>query len=84
MKQFTKTRFFLLIKENNNNLSLLEGEYEKFAGHLFAEGIACTDKTAYRNVLVYTHAELVSLTEVSEKKCDILSWQGYSTNRQTS
>jgi hypothetical protein len=36
MKQFTKTCFFLLIKKNNNNLSLLEDEYEKFACHLAA------------------------------------------------
>jgi hypothetical protein len=72
MKQFTKTRFFLLIKENNNDLSSLEDEYKKFACHLFAEGIACTDKTAYHNALVYTCVELASLTEVSKKKRDNL------------
>jgi hypothetical protein len=73
MKQFTKTRFFLLIKENNNDPSSLEDEYEKFACHLFAEGINCTDKTAYHNALVYTHAELASLTEILGKKCRISS-----------
>jgi hypothetical protein len=73
MKQFIQTEFFLLLKENDNNPSSLEDEYEKFACHLLTEGITCTDKTAYRNILVYTHVELTSLTGVSEKKCFNLS-----------
>jgi hypothetical protein len=78
MKRFTKARFFLLIKENNNNLSLLEDEYEKFACHLFAEGITCIDKAAYHSRLVYTRVELASLlTRVSEKKCNNLYPQSH-------
>jgi hypothetical protein len=73
MKQFTETHFFLLIKENNNNPSSLEDEYEKFACHLLAEGIACTNKGMYYNALVYTHVELTNLTGVSGKKCLNLS-----------
>jgi hypothetical protein len=69
MNQFTITRLFLLLKGNNNNLSSLEDEYEKFACHLFAESVACTDKAVYHNALVYTHVELANLTGVSGKKC---------------
>lgn len=69
MKQFTKIRFFRLIKENNNNLSLLEDEYEKFACHLFAENMG-TNKETYHNALVYTRAELANLLMMaSGKKC---------------
>jgi hypothetical protein len=68
MKQFTTTRLFLLLEGNNNNLSSLEDEYEKFACHLFAESVACTDRSAYRNELVYTRVELTSFTRVSGKK----------------
>ncbi|MDR2409240.1 MAG: hypothetical protein LBE13_14150 [Bacteroidales bacterium] len=52
MKRFRETSFFLLMKGNNNNPSALEDEYEKFACHLFAESVACTDRSAYRNELV--------------------------------
>jgi hypothetical protein len=67
VKQFIQTDFFLLLKGNGNNPFLLENKYEKFACHLFAEGITCIDKTAYRNILVYNHVELTNLTGVSKK-----------------
>jgi hypothetical protein len=78
MKQFIQMKFFLLIKENNNNLSSLEDEYEKFACHLFAEGITCIDKTAHHSMLIYTRVELAGLlTRVSEKKCNNLYPQSH-------
>jgi hypothetical protein len=80
MRQFTKTHFFLLLKGNNNNLSELEDEYEKFACHLLAEGIACTNKGMYHSALVYTHVELVNLTRVSGKKCLNLSPKVHQPN----
>jgi hypothetical protein len=77
MKQFTKIRFFLLIKGNNNISFSLENEYEQFAEQLFAEGNACTDKVAYHNALVYTRVELGNLTKTSEKKCYNLYPKGH-------
>jgi len=72
MKRFAKTEFFHLLKENNNNLSSLEDEYEKFTCHLLAESTVCAKKEIYHNSLVYTRVELACLTKVSEKKCDNL------------
>jgi hypothetical protein len=78
MKRFTKTRFFLLIKENNNNLSSLEDEYEKFSCHLFAENIVDTNKETYHSSLIYTRVELESLLmRGSKKKCDNIYSQSH-------
>ncbi|MDR3184316.1 MAG: hypothetical protein LBT49_02800 [Prevotellaceae bacterium] len=78
MKRFTKVRFFLLVKENNDNLFSLEDEYEKFACHLFAENIADTNKEACHKSLVYTRVELASLlTRVSKKKYNNLYPQSH-------
>ncbi|MDR2773471.1 MAG: hypothetical protein LBC19_01800 [Tannerella sp.] len=68
MKRFTKTNFFLLLKESKNiQSSSLSDGYNEFAGLLFA-GNTAMDKEEYHNALVYTSVELASLTEVSEKK----------------
>jgi hypothetical protein len=78
MKRFTEARFFLLIKENNNNLSSLEDEYEKFACHLFAENIVDTNKETCHSSLIYARVELESLlTRVSKKKCDNIYSQSH-------
>ncbi|MDR1717234.1 MAG: hypothetical protein LBS20_15480 [Prevotella sp.] len=46
---------------------ILDSAYEKFAGRLLTEDIACTDRKTYRQVLVYTRAELAGLTGVPGK-----------------
>ncbi|KAA6327092.1 hypothetical protein EZS27_023891 [termite gut metagenome] len=74
MKRFTNTNFFLLLKESSQaqtgmDTQVLNNEYDKFAMLLFMDTTLFSDKVAYRNSLVYTNAELVSLTEVSGKKC---------------
>jgi hypothetical protein len=78
MKRFTEARFFLLIKENNNNLSSLEDEYEKFACHLFAENIVDVNKETYYNSLIYTRVEFeYLLMSGSKKKCDNIYSQSH-------
>ena len=69
MKQFTNTRFFLLLKRNGNDTPALKQEYDNFAALLLEKGNIAADKTAYRNTLVYTRLELSGLTGVAEKKC---------------
>jgi hypothetical protein len=68
MERFTKTKFFLLLKENKNiQSSPLNDAYNEFVRLLFA-GNDGMEKVSYHNALVYTSVELVSLTDVSEKK----------------
>jgi hypothetical protein len=72
MKQFTKTRFFRLVKDEKRiSLSVLAKAYDDFACSLFAANTAATDKVLYHNALCYIHAELKSLQQFSgsEKKC---------------
>jgi hypothetical protein len=68
MERFTKTKFFLSLKESKNiRSSSLDDEYNEFVGLLFA-GNAGMGKVEYHNALFYTGMELASLTEVSGKK----------------
>jgi hypothetical protein len=68
MKRLTNTLFFLMLKRDENNLSALEQEYDKFVSFLFSESEVAINKTVYHNTLVYTRTELAGLTEMSEKK----------------
>jgi hypothetical protein len=82
MKRFIKTKFFLLLKESLQaqtgiDTQVLNNEYDKFAMLLFMDTTLFSDKVTYRNSLVYTNAELASLTEVSEKKCGNFSLQSH-------
>ena len=79
MNHLTKTSFFISLQKNENNPSILKLRYDKFAALLFSESLAVTDKVLFRNILVYTRAELAGLTGVSEKKCGNLSSKSYST-----
>jgi hypothetical protein len=73
MERFTKTKFFLSLKESKNiQLSSLNYEYDEFARILFA-GNAAMDRMEYRNALVYTSVELASLIRGSKKKCNKVS-----------
>lgn len=68
MKRFIQTRFFILIKQNENVLlPYLEIEYDEFVSFLFAEHTVM-EKVAYRSALIYTQEELVSLSKILEKK----------------
>jgi hypothetical protein len=73
MKRFTETPFFLSIKENENNSSLLNGEYEEFACRLLTDTALSSDRATCRISLIYISVELENLTGVSEKKCRNLS-----------
>jgi hypothetical protein len=69
MERFTKTKFFLSLKENKNiQSSSLNDAYDEFVRLLFAES-AGMEKVSYHNALVYTSVELAGLTDVLEKKC---------------
>jgi predicted GTPase len=73
MERFTKTKFFLSLKESKNiQSSSLNDEYDEFVSLLFAGNVGI-GKEAYHNALVYTSVELISLTQVSEKKCSKVS-----------
>ncbi|MDR0699078.1 MAG: hypothetical protein LBG28_07685 [Tannerella sp.] len=83
MKRFISTKLFLALQEASQknieiDVQVLENSYDEFVNRLFKD---CTaeNRSAYRNSLVYTHAELASLTGVSEKKCPNLSWQSQTT-----
>ena len=74
MKRFISTDFILLIQNITSDIEVheLKKVYDEFAIFLFSENTDSTDKAAYHNALVYTRAELVSLTKVSGKKCSNL------------
>ena len=73
MKRITNTHFFLLLKKQINDVSILEKEYDKFAAMLFAESHTTSDITAYHDILVYTRVELSCLTALSEEINSALS-----------
>lgn len=79
MKQLTNTRFFLLLKGRETDLSTLEQEYDNFVALLFSECVIFTDRTLYHNILVYTRIELSGLVGMSGKKSGLLSPQSYRT-----
>ena len=73
MKQLIKTKFFLALKEASEkdievDTRVILESYEKFAMLLLSEGSACTDESAYRNMLVYTRAELSGIAKRLQKK----------------
>jgi hypothetical protein len=73
MERFTKTKFFLSLKESKNiQISSLNYEYDEFVRILFA-GNTAMDKVEYHNALVYTGIELVNLIWVSKKKYNKVS-----------
>jgi hypothetical protein len=73
MERFTKTKFFLSLKESKNiQASSLNYEYDEFARILFAGNVAM-GKVEYHNALVYTGMELVNLIGVSRKKYNKVS-----------
>ena len=87
MKLFISTELFRVLwvashKGAGIDARILERGYDEFAGQLFTEGIACTDREMYRRALIYTRAELAVLTGVPGKKSDKLHSQDYWTNRQ--
>jgi hypothetical protein len=71
MKRLTETSFFRLLQENENNVSVLQQEYENFALFVFAEEKTASDKTDYHNTLVYTFVELTWLSSVANKNATI-------------
>jgi hypothetical protein len=80
MERFTKTNFFLLLKdasqtERNIDAQVLETEYNEFVGLLLSECVTFKSKAAYRNALVYTGIAFNGLAEVLEKKCGIFHQQ---------
>jgi hypothetical protein len=77
MKQFISTKLFLALQEASQknidiNVHVLESSYDGFVNLLFKD-CPVTDRSAYRNILVYTRVELANLTGVSGKKCFNLS-----------
>jgi hypothetical protein len=73
MERFTKTKFFLSLKEGKNiQSSSLNYEYDEFARILFV-GNAAMDRMEYHNALVYTGMELVNLIGASKKECSQVS-----------
>ncbi|GAB6121507.1 hypothetical protein [Dysgonomonas termitidis] len=72
MKRFITTKFFCTLQEASRkdidiDTRTLESSYNEFAGLLFTQSTASTDKTVYRNTLAYTRAEFAGLTGVSGK-----------------
>jgi hypothetical protein len=77
MERFTKTKFFLALKESRNiQSSSLNYEYDEFARILFT-GNAAMDRMEYHNALAYTGMELVNLIEASKKKYSQVSPKSY-------
>jgi hypothetical protein len=73
MKRFISTKFFLTLqdaspKSINIDAQVLDNEYDEFVILLFMGTALSSDRAAYRNSLIYTHAELVGLAGVSGKK----------------
>ena len=73
MTQLANTKFFLLIKGNEENTSVLQQEYENFAACMFSESKTATDRDEYHNLLAYTYVELSCLEAETKKKCFCLS-----------
>jgi hypothetical protein len=66
----TTTQFFQLLQSKKNvQPSVWMKAYNDFVAELFAENNPATNETEYHNMLIYTSVELISLTDVSEKKC---------------
>jgi hypothetical protein len=81
MNQLTSTKLFLALQEASQkgidlDVQVLEDSYDEFVNRLFKDS-SVIDKSAYRDLLVYTHVELTSLTGVSGKKCRNLPEQSH-------
>ena len=73
MKQLVSTKFVRALRtasQNGANIDAhtLENDYDDFVKIVFAENADTIDKSAFRQMLVYTRVELLGLTQVSEKK----------------
>ena len=73
MKQLISTKFVRKLrtvsqKGANIDAQVLENDYDEFVKIVFAENADTIDKSAFRQMLVYTRVELSGLTQVSEKK----------------
>ena len=78
MKQLVSTKFVRTLQTAsqtgaNINAHTLENDYDDFVKIVFAENADTIDKSAFRQMLVYTRVELLGLTQVSEKKRRYLS-----------
>jgi hypothetical protein len=78
MKRFITTKFILALKEATQNgidpdAHVMDKEYDKFAIFLLTDTSLSSDKTTYRNSLIYIRAELAGMPAVSGKKCGNLS-----------
>ena len=63
-------KFFQLLRnEKDVQPSVWMKAYNDFVTELFVGNDPAADKTEYHNMLIYTSVELVSLTDVSKKKC---------------
>jgi hypothetical protein len=72
------TKFFQLLQsEKDIQPSIWMKAYNDFVTELFVENDPVTNKTDYHNMLIYTSVELVSLTDVSEKKCSKIPTKGH-------
>jgi hypothetical protein len=72
MERFTKTNFFLLLKdafrtERDIDAQVLATEYNEFSRTRLSGNVTFKSKAAYRNALVYTCMELKGLTGRLEK-----------------
>ena len=73
MKQLVSTKLVRTLQtasQNGANIDAhtLENDYDDFVKIVFAENADTIDKSAFRQMLVYTRVELLGFTEVSEKK----------------
>ena len=78
MKRFISTKFFCTLQEASQtgvivDDNVLETGYDEFAQFVFSEDCNLSDRTVYRQILLYTRVELSGLTLVSGKKCGNLS-----------
>ena len=81
MKQLVSTKFVRTLRTASQNganganidAHTLENDYDDFVKIVFAENADTTDKSAFRQMLVYPRVELIGLTQVSEKKRRYLS-----------
>ena len=84
MKQLVSTKFVRSLRTAlqtgaNIDAHTLENDYDDFVKIVFAE--SADDKTAFRQMLVYTRVELLGLTVVSEKKRRYLPQKSHCVNR---
>ena len=82
MKQLVSTKFVRSLRTAsqtgaNIDAHTLENDYDDFVKIVFAENADTIDKSAFRQMLVYTRVELLGLTQVSEKKRRYLPFKSH-------